>query len=91
MKNLKNKVLAAWKSLRSRADAAVTRACVRMKSAGAAAQVRLRSQRGEFVVNHGVVFLIILVLAALSITLLTGLMNDTIAPTIKQKMLGFFN
>ncbi len=91
MKNLMNKIRTVLRTVKDKTNSTMTRAYLRVKSLSADAQLRLQSQSGEFVVNHGVVFLIILVLAALAITALTGLMNDTLVPTVRQKMLDFFN
>lgn len=91
MKNLMNKIRTVLRTVKDKTNSTMTRAYLRVKSLSADAQLRLQSQSGEFVVNHGVIFLIILVLAALAITALTGLMNDTLVPTVRQKMLDFFN
>lgn len=91
MKNLMNKIRTVLRTVKDKTNSTMTRAYLRVMALSADAQLRLQSQSGEFVVNHGVVFLIILVLAALAITALTGLMNDTLVPTVRQKMLDFFN
>lgn len=80
MKNLKNKIAAA-----------LTRTYLRAKRTGDAVKERLESNEGQFVVDHAVVFVIILVVGALALTLLRTLMNETLAPTVRQKILDFFN
>lgn len=69
----------------------MTRTCIKTQAVAAEAHAKLQDNKGEFVVEHGVVFVIILVLAALAIALLRSLMNDTLSPTITQKIKDFFN
>lgn len=57
----------------------------------AKAYLTMRSTSGDFVVDHAVVFVIIIVLGALGLMLLKNFLNDTMAPTVEEKILDFFN
>lgn len=52
---------------------------------------KLAENNGQFVMDHAVVFVLILVLAGIALTLLTSFLNDDLAPTLRQKILDFFN
>ncbi len=91
MKTIKNKILSTIHSIKATADSASCSAAAAVLCAKARARTMLRDEKGTFVVEHGAVMLIILVVAALAIVLLKTLLNDTLAPTIKSKMLEFFN
>lgn len=55
------------------------------------ARHKLTEQRGDFVMDHAVVFVIILVLAGIGITLLTTFLQTDMAPLLTNKIKGFFN
>lgn len=91
MKTIINRIGTTIKDAKEKTLARITRASARACVAEADVRAKLREQNGEFVVEHGAVMLIILVVAALAIVLLKNLLNDTLAPTIQEKMLEFFN
>lgn len=57
----------------------------------AVAKRKLTEQRGDFVMDHAVVFVIILVIAGIGITLLTTFLQTDMAPLFTQKIKDFFN
>lgn len=57
----------------------------------AVAECKLTEQRGDFVMDHAVVFVIILVIAGIGITLLTTFLQTDMAPLLTQKIKDFFN
>lgn len=57
----------------------------------AVAERKLTEQRGDFVMDHAVVFVIILVIAGIGITLLTTFLQTDMAPLLTQKIKDFFN
>lgn len=63
----------------------------RLKADAVVAKGKLADERGQFVMDHAVVFVIILVVAAIVIALLTTFLQTDMAPLIKQKILDFFN
>ncbi len=91
MKTIKNKILDVARRIKEAADSASRGAAAAALCTEARARTMLRDEKGTFVVEHGAVMLIILVVAAVAIVLLKTLLNDTLAPTIKSKMLEFFN
>ena len=91
MDTIKNKINSFLHSVKAKAGAAANRVAAAVVSTGARTRTALCTQKGEFVVEHGAVMLIILAVAAVAIVLLKGLLNDTLAPTVQQKMMDFFN
>ena len=51
----------------------------------------LRDESGQFVVDHAVVFVIIIVLGALALAALKVFVTNDMAPTLKNKIMEFFN
>jgi|GEM_PF-2011563 len=56
-----------------------------------AAHLKLAETRGDFVMEHAVVFVIILVVAAIVIALLIFFLQTELAPLLTQKIKDFFN
>lgn len=55
------------------------------------AQFKLAEENGQFVVDHAVVFVLIIVLGGIALGLLTAFLNTDLAPALKGKILGFLN
>ena len=70
---------------------AMTHLYIRADHLSDAAKKKLHSQEGQFVVDNGVVLLIIVVVGAIVLGLFKNFVNDDLAPAIKDKMLAFFN
>lgn len=69
----------------------ITAAGTRINAATAAIKQRLSSRNGSFVVDHAVVFVIIIVLGALALVLLKDYLSNTLAPLLISKISEFFN
>ena len=54
-------------------------------------KAKLLSNDGQFVVDHAVVFVIIIVLGALVLTVLKNFVETDMAPVLKEKIMAFFN
>lgn len=52
---------------------------------------KLTDDEGQFVVDHAVVFVLIIVLGGISLVLLKNFLSSDLAPTLKNKILEFFN
>ncbi|MEA4934341.1 MAG: hypothetical protein VB071_12305 [Lawsonibacter sp.] len=52
---------------------------------------KLQETDGNFVMDHAVVFVIIVVLGGIVLTLLTKYLNDDLSSTLKTKINDFFN
>lgn len=91
MKKYFKNVIDKVRCMKAKAEAAEIRAAIQLRTAAARVSTQMQSETGTFVVEHGAVMLIILVIAAIAIALLKTLVTDTLAPTIKEKMLAFFN
>ena len=55
------------------------------------ALIRLQNTDGQFVMDHAVVFVIIIVVGALVLVLLKNFVETDMAPVLKEKILAFFN
>ena len=55
------------------------------------ALIRLQNTDGQFVMDHAVVFVIIIVVGALVLGLLKTFVGTDLAPVLKEKILAFFN
>lgn len=53
--------------------------------------LKLREKQGDFVVNHGVVFIIIIILGAIVISVLSSYIETDFSNMIKTKIEDFFN
>lgn len=80
MKNLMN-------TLRNRMNLAAAHAYLTAKTA----KEKLGENNGQFVMDHAVVFVIIIVLGGLALLLLRNYLQDDLANTIKSKIDAFFN
>lgn len=69
----------------------ITTAHTRINAAATAIEQRLASRNGSFVVDHAVVFVIIIVLGALALVLLKDYLSNTLAPLLISKISEFFN
>lgn len=56
-----------------------------------AAKAALSGNNGQFVVDHAVVFVIIIVLGALALVLMKNFLSNSLAPTLNSKLMEFFN
>ena len=63
----------------------------RLSSAIRKARKTLFNQRGDFYISDAVKIIIAVVLGALLLALLYALFNDTIMPTVTQKIKDMFN
>lgn len=54
-------------------------------------KTKLTAKDGQFVVDHAVVFVLIIVLGGIALALLTTFLQNDMAPTLKTKILEFFN
>lgn len=52
---------------------------------------KLAENNGQFVMDHSVVFVLIIVLGGIALGLLTTFLTTDLAPTLKTKILDFFN
>ena len=84
MKNFLKNAVNHVKSTAGRAWAAVFRNRLN-------AQRKLAEENGQFVVDHAVVFVLIIVLGGIALGLLTAFLNTDLAPAVKGKILGFLN
>lgn len=57
----------------------------------ATACLKLAENRGDFVMDHAVVFVIIIVVAGIAILLLTTFLQTDMGPLLTQKIKDFFN
>lgn len=78
-------------TLKNTLNAAMTKAYIRARLYAARMKDTLKDESGQFVMEHSTTFMIILVVAALSLLLLKNFLNNDIAPTIKTKIMEFFN
>lgn len=72
-------------------SSAMTRLYIRSEQLTDTLKHKLHSEKGQFVVDNGVVLLIIVVVGAIVLGLFKTFVNDDLAPSIRQKMLDFFN
>lgn len=56
-----------------------------------AAKAKLLEKNGQFVMDHAVVFVLILVLGGIVLTLLTAYLQNDLSTTIKGKINDFFS
>lgn len=73
--------------LKNAANAAAAKACLRLSRVRAS----LKDRRGQFVMDHSVVFVLILVLAGIVLVLLKDWLQNSLAPTLQGKVMEFFN
>ena len=73
-----------FKNLREKANRAATKAVIKIQTA-------VVTKRAEGYVDSGVKILIAVVIGALLLTLLYALFNDTIMPTVTERIEELFN
>ncbi len=78
-------------TLKNTMNAAMTKAYIRARLYAARMKDTLKDESGQFVMDHAVVFVIIIVLGALALLLLKNFLNNDMAPTLKNKIMEFFN
>lgn len=54
-------------------------------------RMKLAENNGQFVMDHAVVFVLIIVLGGIALVLLTTFLQNDMAPTLKTKIMDFFN
>lgn len=80
MKNLMN-------TMHSRLNLAFARAHLATQTA----KEKLRENNGQFVMDHAVVFVIIIVLGGVALLLLRNYLQNDLSNTLKSKIDAFFN
>lgn len=55
------------------------------------ARMKLAEERGDFVIDHAVVFIIIVFAAGVVIFLLNVFLRDDFSPALREKILGLFS
>lgn len=78
-------------TLKNTLNAAMSKAYIRARLYTARMKDTLKDESGQFVMDHAVVFVIIIVLGALALLLLKNFLNNDMAPTLKTKVMEFFN
>ncbi|MEA4993933.1 MAG: hypothetical protein VB060_08915 [Oscillibacter sp.] len=78
-------------TLKNTLNAAMTRAYIRARLYVLRMKETLKDESGQFVMEHSTTFMIILVVASLSLLLLKNFLNNDMAPTVKTKIMEFFN
>ena len=78
-------------TLKNHIHTALTHLYLRANKLSGHMKAKLLSNDGQFVVDHAVVFVIIIVLGALALTLLKGFIETDMAPVLKEKIMAFFN
>lgn len=69
----------------------LTRMYIRMLCQEARMQAILQDESGDFVADKGTVAVIIIVLGGIALALAKTFLSDSLAPTLKDKLLAFFN
>ncbi|WP_293009828.1 MULTISPECIES: DUF6133 family protein [unclassified Oscillibacter] len=78
-------------TLKNTLNAAMTKVYIRARLYVLRMKDTLKDESGQFVMDHAVVFVIIIVLGALALLLLKNFLNNDMAPTLKTKIMEFFN
>lgn len=79
------------KTLKNALNAAMTKAYIRTRLHTDRMKKVLKDESGQFVMDHAVVFVIIIVLGGVALLLLKNFLNNDMAPTLKGKIMEFFN
>ena len=79
------------KTLKNTLNAAMTKVYIRAKLRAGRLKETLRDESGQFVGDHAVGFVIIIVLGALALAALKVFVTNDMAPTLKNKIMEFFN
>lgn len=70
---------------------AITRAYIQMLCQKTRIKAVLKDESGDFVTNNATVAVIIIVLGGIALALAKAFLSDSLAPTLKDKLLTFFN
>lgn len=79
------------KTLKHAMNRHMVNAYLRMQRSAGKARDTLQGNDGQFVVDHAIVFVIILVLGAIALLLMKNWLKDSLAPTLQGKVSDFFN
>ena len=79
------------KTLKNALNRHMVNVCLRMQRRAEKARDTLQENDGQFVVDHAIVFVIILVLGAIALLLMKNWLKDSLAPTLQGKVADFFN
>jgi len=79
------------KTLKNNLNAAMTKAYIRAQLRAARMKETLKDESGQFVMDHSIAFVIAIVLGGAALLLLKNFLNDDMAPTLKTKIMAFFN
>ncbi len=87
MKMLVKTVKSTIKTMQNAIQKLAAKALIKKETA----RLKLAESQGDFVMDHAVVFVIILVIAAIVIALLVFFLQSELAPLLTQKIKDFFN
>lgn len=79
------------KTLKNNFNDAMTKAYIRARLHASRLKDAMTDESGQFVMDHSVQFVLILVLAGIALVLLKDWLQNTMAPTMKTKIMEFFN
>ncbi|MEA4954810.1 MAG: hypothetical protein VB096_04785 [Pseudoflavonifractor sp.] len=78
------------KTLKNALDHAARKFCAAVTVKKSAVREKLAENSGQFVMDHAVVFVLIIVLGGIALALLTNFLQSDMAPTLKSKIMEFF-
>lgn len=78
------------KTLKNALDNAVWKLCAAVTVKKHAVREKLAENSGQFVMEHAVTFVLIIVLAGIILVILTNFLQTDMAPTLKSKIMEFF-
>ena len=79
------------KTIRNKLNEKLLRAYRRVRGLGKKAAETLKNEDGQFVVDHAVVFVIIIVLGAVAIVLMRTYLQNDLSVLLKNKVEALFN
>lgn len=79
------------KNLKNTLDKTARKICASLAGKKCEARAKLAENSGQFVMDHAVVFVLIIVLGGIALALLTSFLQADMAPTLKSKIMEFFN
>lgn len=79
------------KNLKNTLDKTARKICAAIAGKKNEAMDKLTENSGQFVMDHAVVFVLIIVLGGIALALLTSFLQADMAPTLKSKIMEFFN
>lgn len=79
------------KTLKNNVSAAMTKAYIHAQLGIARMKEILKDESGQFVMDHTVAFVLTIVLGGAVLLLLKAFLTDDLAPTLKTKIMAFFN